>query len=168
MYTLNIYRFAPHDTRTFIKLGDNHNYGKRFELVCWVSGQDVDGFFSTGYLSLFYKFELQHMEMVGVMDVRQGIRKIKDALMKHKQSNAYRFYHSLICISVRKFLSGLLNDYSYYLLYEKAALKIQRVWLNKYYDPSDKVCQKRLLRELNGMNDEMEGVRFASELMQKN
>jgi hypothetical protein len=120
-----------------------------------VSGQDVDGFLCTDYLSLFYKFELKEMQKVGFIDVRQVIVKIKEALFKHKQSNTYKFYHSLICISVKRFLTSLLDDYSYFLLYEKAALKIQRVWLNKFYDPSDKVCQKRLLRELNWMNNEL-------------
>jgi hypothetical protein len=162
MYTLDLYRFAPHDRRTFIKLGDNHNYGKRFELVCWVSGQDVDGFINSDYLSLFYKFELKEMSKVGHIDVRQGIEKIKDALIKHKHSNTYRFYHSLICISVKRFLSQLLNDYSYYLMYEKAARKIQLVWLDKYYDPCSRVCKKRLMREFNGMNSEMEQARFTS------
>jgi hypothetical protein len=167
MYTLDLFRLAPHDERTFINLGDNHNYGKRFELVCWVSGQDIDSFFSNGYLTLFYKFELKEMQKVGCIDVHQGIQKLKDALIKHKKSNTYRFYHSLICTSVKRFLSKLLDDYSYYLLYEKAALKIQRIWLNKFYDPSDKVCQKRLLREFNGMNNDMERERLESVLIEK-
>lgn len=151
MYTLDLYRFSPLDTRTFIKLGDDHNYGKRLELVCWVSGQDIDGCGAGDYLTLFYKFELHDMVKIGVIDVRQAVKKVKLAFMKHKQSNTYRFYHSFICGGVKKFLSRLLDDYSYYLLYEKAASRIQRVWLTKYYDPNEKVCQKRLLREYGAL-----------------
>lgn len=149
MYTLDLYRFSQLDTRTFIKLGDDHNYGKRLDLVCWVSGQDIDRIDGSDFLTLFYKFELQEMEKIGFIDIRQAVEKIKHALMKHKQSNTYRFYHSFVCISVKRFLSRLLDDYSYYLLYDKAASRIQHVWLNKYYDPNQMICQKRLLREFD-------------------
>lgn len=151
MRCLDLYRLSAHDGRTFIKLGDNHNYGKRLELICWVSGHDMDGVKTSEYLALFYKFELKDMEIIGSIDVRQGIEKIKIGLSKHKNSNTYRFYHSFISTSVKTFLSQLLDDYSYYLMYDKAASRIQRVWLNRYYDPIYKVCQKRLLREYENM-----------------
>jgi hypothetical protein len=152
MYTLDVYRVAPQDSRTFIRLKDNHNFGKRFELVCWVSGSDKDGLVTSDYLALLYKFELELKEHIGTIDFKDGVARIKRALIKHQQSTTYRFYHSYICISVKRFLAELLDDYSYNLLYNKSAQKIQKLWLTKYYDPNSEVCKKRLFREFNEMH----------------
>jgi hypothetical protein len=112
-----------------------------------VSGNDVDNMKANEHISLFYKFELADMERIGTIDVREGINKVKTGLLKHKNSTTYKFYHSYIGFSVKRFMAQVLDDYSYRLLYDKCARKIQQKWLVKYYDPSQSICQKRLQRE---------------------
>lgn len=152
MYNLDLYQFAPHDSRRFIKMDDEHNYGKRLMLVCWVSGSDQDGIHVSDYLALFYKHELQNIERVGVIGVCEGVQKIKIALQKHQHSNTFKFYHSYICVSVKRYLAQLLDNYSYFLLYHKSAQRIQLIWLERYYNPNDTICQKRLTREFNELH----------------
>jgi hypothetical protein len=122
-------------------MSDDHNFGKRLVLVCWLGVSEND------YLALHYKNELQNIQHTGTMHVREGVKRIKKALVNHEQTTKFNFYHSYMRVSVKRYLSNILNDYSYHLLYDKAAQKIQLIWLKKYYDPQEEICKRRIERE---------------------
>jgi hypothetical protein len=153
---LDVYNLSLNDGRSFIKLGNNHNYGHRYELICWINGSDADNINSLEHLSLLYVFELKNIRKINHIHVKDAIPKIKTALIKHKLSTSYKFYHSYICVSVKHCLSTLLEEYSYTLLYTRCATKIQLAWLERYYNPKYNICKKRLIREYSEMEDYIE------------
>lgn len=162
MLKVNVYTancscpLAPRDAfgKYFISLGsENHNYGKCFELVCWIDRltNEVD----IPYLSLIYKFEFNHCTIVDTIYVHDAINILKKAIKLFSIENTYRFHRDYMLRSSQRCLESMLIEYSLYRLQHKMASKIQRKWLYHYYTPTSEVCKRIKLREFECLNREL-------------
>ena len=148
---MNIYKFSDSNSRFFLRFNQEHNFGKSYELICWFSNDMIN----SEYLCLLYKFELCNVEVVGMIETKEVIKKLKSAIVSLNLSKSSTFYHKFISISANKFLCRLLDDYSINAFYHQSAMKIQKMWLIKYYNPKEMICKKRLQRECEKMNEQI-------------
>ena len=139
--------------RYFISLGSqHHNYGKCYELICWINVSDNQ--VEDPYLSLIYTFEFNNCKRVHKVSIEYVIMKLKLAINSLSNSNNKSLYRDYMLISSRRCLEHLLLDYSLYKYQVYMAKKIQLKWLYHYYTPTSKICVKIRTRQFNRLNEE--------------
>lgn len=151
-----IYQFDKNSQRYFFKLGLDHNYGRCFELICWVSPNQ------TSNLSLYYSFEMIDVCQINTISMADAINALKSALKLTKYEEFYVSYMNYIHVSAARCLDHMLDTYSFYKAREKAASTIQKYWRPLYENPECAICQRRLKREF----EELEKMTFVK--IQKN
>ncbi len=128
-------------TSRLIQLGSDHNYGKNFVLICWI-GQPNEC-----YITLFDKFEIQTTNIVDTISLYEAIACLKHAIKNQNAKEQNIFYNLFILKSANRYLDDMMYKLSYELLYQKCAQKIQKTWLESFYNPTKHICKKRLLKE---------------------
>lgn len=139
--------------RYFIPLGSqHHNYGKCYELICWINISDNQ--VEDPYLSLIYNFEFNNCKKVHQVSIEYAIMKLKLAIGLLVNSNNKSLHRDYMLISSRRCLDHLLLDYSLYKYQVYMAKKIQLKWLYHYYTPNSKICVKIRTRQFVELNKE--------------
>lgn len=139
--------------RYFISLGSqHHNYGKCYELICWINTSDNQ--VEDPYLSLIYTFEFNNCKRVDNVSIEYAIMKLKLAIHSLANSNNKSLYRDYMLISSRRCLDHLLTDYSFYKYQVYMAKKIQKKWLYHYYTPTSKICIKIRTRQFLELNED--------------
>lgn len=137
--------------RYFVSLGSqHHNYGKCYELICWINISDNQ--VEDPYLSLIYTFEFNNCKIVHNVSIEYVIRKLKLAISSLSKSFNQSLYRDYMLISSKRCLDHLLLDYSYYKYQVYMAKKIQFMWLYHYYTPTSKICIKIRTRQFAELN----------------
>lgn len=139
--------------RYFISLGSqHHNYGKCYELICWINISDNQVEYP--YLSLIYTFEFNNCKRIDKVSIEYAIMKLKLAIFSLSNSVNKSFYHDYMLVSSRRCLDHLLLDYSLYKYQVYMAKKIQKKWLYHYYTPTSKICIKVRTRQFLKLNED--------------
>lgn len=147
---MQVYQFeGEFPSSPFIRLGIAPNFGRCFEMVCFTSENDQQQQFA-----LFYSFEMQHAVPISIISYADAIVCVKSTLQRYKQ-DPFSMYMRIMSHSARKVLECLLEQYSSQQLRKKSAMKIERVWEQKYTCPYDPVCIRRLLREFNELQGDL-------------
>lgn len=154
VYTASKTALAPIEAKDkhFIRLGCTHNYGQVHELVLWVS---LNNDMVTPYISLLYLFEIKQCHPVSSLDIKTVITYLKDAINLYNVSMASLMHKSYMMLCANRALDTLLYEHSMFQLQLKSATKIQKYWLDLYYNPNKDICKSRLLRQFFEMNDEL-------------
>lgn len=142
VYTFPAGMYTVFPSCPFIRLGTAHNFGRCFELVCFITKNP-----NHQQLALFYTFEMQQATPVSNIPYAEAIKSVKNALRLYKEEKTFSMYKTILNCSASQVLQRLLEQYSTYQLRKKSALKIESVWEHKYTCPYDPICIKRLLRE---------------------
>lgn len=139
----------------FVSLGSqHHNYGKCYELVCWINF--TDDIVKSPYLSLIYTFEYKNCKIVDQISIESVIVKVKLAIkLLSKLNNISCMYRSYLLVSSERCLDSLLLDYSFYKYQDKMARKIQMKWIYHYYTPTSKLCIKIRTRQFMCLHEEL-------------
>jgi hypothetical protein len=140
----------------FVSLGSqHHNYGKCYELICWINNVD-DDIEDTPYVSLLYTFEYKKCKVINQITVELLIIKLKQAnnvLSKTKYLNS--MYQNYMLVSSERCLDRLLLDYSFYQYQIKMAQKIQLRWIYHYYTPTSEICKRVRMRQFMCLQEEL-------------
>jgi hypothetical protein len=141
---LNVHK--NHDTgNEYIMLGNKHNFGKRFEMICWTENMEES---KSPFLSLLYDYELQGSVIIRHIPLRTFLCQFKHGISRLSTMCASNnLYQRVMYFSAQKCLDDLLEKYSNDLFLNKCASTIQNNWLEKYYNPQHDICKRRLLRE---------------------
>jgi hypothetical protein len=142
--------------RHFISLGSqHHNYGKCYELICWIN--ITDDVVENPSLSLIYRFEYKNCKMVSQVPIDFVILQLKTAinLLSNKVNKTTSMYRNYIILSSKRCLDCLLLDYSFYKYQEKMAKRIQTKWIYHYYNPNSKICIKIRTRQFMCLQEEL-------------
>lgn len=139
--------------RYFISLGSqHHNYGKCYELICWINLSENQ--VEDPYLSLIYTFEFNNCKIIDRVSIEYVIMKLKLAINTLTTSSNKSLYRDYMLISSNRCLDHLLLDYSLYKYQVHMAKKIQLMWLYHYYTPTSKICIKIRTRQFMFLNEE--------------
>lgn len=141
----------------FVSLGSqHHNYGKCYELICWINITDNDENIESPSLSLLYTFEHKKCKVVNQVPIEFVIMKVKQAINSIIQlNNLNSMYRNYMLVSSTRCLDRLLLDYSLYKYQEKMAKKIQMKWIYHYYTPTSKICIKIRTRQFMCLQEEL-------------
>ena len=83
--------------------------------------------------------------------LKEAIEHVKKALLYTRDSEFYVSYQNYIHISANRCLDQMLLDYSFEMLREKAARRIQGRWLKEYYNPYRPICKRRIMRQFEAL-----------------
>jgi len=146
---MQVYKFPDTFVSSpFIRLGTAQNFGRCFEMVCFTSENQGQRF------ALFYTFEMQHAVPISILSYEEAIECVKSTLRCYEK-DPFSMYKTIMSYSARSVLQHLLEQYSIEQLRKKSAMKIERVWEQKYTCPYDPICIRRLLREFNELQDDL-------------
>jgi hypothetical protein len=139
----------------FVSLGSqHHNYGKCYELICWIN--ITDDVVENPSLSLIYRFEYKNCKIITQVPIEFVILNVKMAVkLLSKVNTLNSMYCSYILLSSQRSLDHLLLDYSFYKYQEKMAKKIQLKWIYHYYNPNSKICIKIRTRQFMCLQEEL-------------
>ena len=138
--------------KQFVRLGCTHNYGQLHELVLWVSQKNN---VTTPYISLLYLFEIKECICIASIDIKTIIPYLKDAIKLYNVSMTSLMHKSYMLLCANRALDTLLCEHSMFQFQQKSATKIQKQWLELYYNPNKDICKFRLLRQFLEMNHEL-------------
>lgn len=141
-----VYQIDNRQNRCFIKLGMDHNYGRCFELICWLNASHVSN------LALYYASELADAIPTGTVSIVEAIQSLKSALKFTRFETFYVSYMNYVHLSAVRCLGHMLESYSFYKQREHAAKKIQQRWRPLYENPASHICQRRLKREFEELH----------------
>lgn len=157
--SLNMAISGHHTCQNFIRLGYNHNYGRAFELVCWLkTGNNDDQLASIDppYLSLLYTFEVGTCQTTRDMTLKHIVPQLREAIIKFAEVDKYPMHKTYMLLGAQRCLDDLLQSYAMYECRRRNVLKIQRWWRSDiYHNPYKKRCADRLLNEFNVLQAEL-------------
>jgi hypothetical protein len=149
---LNVFKTINEQDNEFVMLGKRHNFGKRFEMVCWTKAMKEK---ESGFLAIFYDDELKNAFVTRRMFLKEFIEQFKSSLSNLYTLSITNFYLRYMYFSALTCLEDLLDMYSTYLLFNRCAITIQKTWLDHYYNPEHQVCTRRLIREHQSFVNEL-------------
>lgn len=136
----------------FVSLGSqHHNYGRCYELICWIN---IDDDTEKPHLSLLYTFEYHNCKVVHQVPIEYVINKLKIAINVLSKSNN-NMYQDYMLISSKRSLDHLLSNYSFYRYQVKMAEKIKSKWIYHYYTPTSKICVRVRTRQFMSLQEEL-------------
>jgi hypothetical protein len=143
----------------FIPLGSDHNYGKCYELVCWIN--DTSDCFDCSivnnpYLSLMYSFEFKDCKLSHKVDFCKAMSQLKVAIKLLPDTICNSSLHrDYMMISASRCLDEHLTEYSFSKYHECMVKKIQNKWLYHYYNPTSSICKRIKMRQFEKLNSEL-------------
>lgn len=142
---------------SFISLGNTHNYGCCFELVCWVNNQQSNAdTCEEPRLGLLYAFEVKRCKPAWNIKCKDAIIQLRSAIKSLKSSpTMYPTHNSYMVLSASYCLEQLLLQYSNHLYQVHMAERIQKVWLWHYWTPDSPICQRIRKRQFEELNKEL-------------
>lgn len=171
-YYIEVYQSIPErmicpklklEPKTFIRLGYNHNYGKCFELVCWITtytkNKKVITSIDAPYLSLLYVKEIDRCNTTEKVSIHIIVPQLREAIVRFKAENTNPMYRSYIIRGSVLCLDDLLEGYAIHQMTMKSIVTIQRWWREEiYYNPNKPACIARLEQDFVMMMTELKNI----------
>jgi hypothetical protein len=155
VYTADVSLLAPKEAfgKFFIPLGSKHNYGTCYEMIMWINEKVPQ--VEKPYFSLIYAFEFRHCKLSHSLCITDAIKQLKEAIKGFPSTLAnYSLHRDYMMLSAKNCLEELLIEYSFHRYRNCMAKKIQRNWLEQYYNPSREICKRIIMRQFEKLNED--------------